>query len=225
MEAPAAGAPRRGRYLATALDSGLQVGVDEFEIQPAPTGWTLRSRHMPFGGESGVHAGGTARFDLDGNWVPLRLEAQSILGARLVATFGTRRTVLLVTRSGGAGGAAAPGERKTLPVGRQEALVLLAGGLSLPLLVVRRALDLDPGEARRFTLLPDGVCEIRRAPDRKPGAPEREPEAPPARFDMFLALGADRDHLRLEVDARGEVVRFHARAHNLLVELDTAGPC
>jgi len=210
-------AAHRGRYLATALDTGLQVGVDEFEISRGPAGWRLWSRHTSFGAEAGP--GHVARFELDAAWVPLHLEVTSTSGTGLVAEFGLRRTVLHVRRDGGGGSARE--ERIALPVGRYDALVLLAGGLSLPLLAVRRALDLGCGAALQLRLLPDGLCELRRERDRAP-----EAGSPSLRlFDMSLIVGADRDRLRLAVDGRDDLVRFHARNRNLLVELDTAGAC
>jgi hypothetical protein len=195
--------------VATDLASGLQIGYDRFRRRETGDGLCVESRHTAFGTPAPVQR---VEFHLDRDWTPRRLVARSEAWHALEVRFGETETRVLARRG-------SQEREMVLPVGRRRALLLLSGGFSFPLHAVHRFLR-EASRPVRFQLIPEGVCEMRDAPD----GPWTEEGL--RLLEMRLTVAGVEDRLRLLVNAKQELVRFHARNRNLLVRLEGAAtPC
>jgi hypothetical protein len=196
-----------GYYTATNMSSGFQIGYDWFAVRDAGDGLMIESKHTLFG--TGLPQQ-CVRFELDADWTPRRLELTAESLFALSASFEESET-LITTRD-------AQGEKQfRFAVGRRQAYFLLSGGLYFPLHLVRR-FDFENTQPQTFNMIPEGICEVRRIEDlTEEGRTFRQLEG-----RMYLA-GID-DMVRLVINERDDLVRYHTRNQNLLVKLEERGP-
>ena len=196
-----------GFYVATSQASGVQIGYDWFSVRKAESGLLVESRHTIFGSHQipVQHA----RFELDDDWTPRRLEVKAEPSFSTVMEFGEAGLSVSATTAKGL-------RQQSYPGSRHRTFVMLSGGLYFPLHIVRR-FRFDSTEPQQFTVFPDGVAEVRRLEDLS------EEDKTFRILEMKLRIGSIEDTLRIVVNHRGDMVRYHAKSQHVLVRLDQRG--
>lgn len=196
-----------GYYVATSQASGVQIGYDWFSVRAAERGLLIESRHTIFGSHQipVQHA----RFEVDEDWTPRRLEVKAEPAFAAVLEFGENGLSVSASTSKGL-------RLQNYPGSRHRMFVMLSGGLYFPLHVVRR-FRFDSSEAQQFTVFPDGIAEVRRLDDLV------EDDKTFRILEMKLWLGSIEDTLRIVVNERGDMVRYQAKSQHVLVRLDQRG--
>ncbi|HKP71563.1 MAG TPA: hypothetical protein VJT82_01415 [Pyrinomonadaceae bacterium] len=193
----------KGYYVATSLSNNLQVGYDSFVVREDEGGLVVESKHLIFGGNAPVQ---TARFNLDLDWTPRRLEVTVEDLMTAVVEFGETETSLHASTPQGE-------QRTSFPVGRRRAYFLMSGALYFPMHIVRR-FDFDNPQPQKFDLVPSGLCEVRRGEDLvEDGETFRQ-------LEMRFQIESIEDAAMLVVNRRGDLVRYRTRNQNLLVKLE-----
>ncbi|HEX8776156.1 MAG TPA: hypothetical protein VF735_21480 [Pyrinomonadaceae bacterium] len=205
-EAPSA-AKAEGYYVATNMNNGVQMGYDWFAVRQVDDGLLVESRHTIFG-PSPIPVQ-HARFEMDADWTPRRLEVKADEVASLLMEF-SDDAISISTRS-------QQGERTmNYPFGRRRAFVLLNGGLYFPLHIVRR-FNYDDPQPQQFNIVPGGICEVRRLDDFvEDGRTYRL-------LEMRVFVNGSDDIVRLVINGRGDLERYQTRNMNLLVKLEERG--
>lgn len=192
-----------GYYVATNVASGLQVGYDWFAVREVDDGLVVESQHTTFGSASLVQV---AQFALDADWTPRRLEVKTNQGHSAVVEFAEDATVMSIHGLKNS-------QQMCFPIGRRYAYFPLSGGLYFPLHIVRR-FRFEGLRPQQFNVIPEGLCEVRRLDDFI------EDSQTFRLLEMKLSVLGIEDVVHLVINEREDLVRYHTRNLNLLVELE-----
>lgn len=203
QESPPVRPVAEGAYVATRLDNNVQVGYDTFAVRETAAGVVVDSKHVVFGGQMPTQ---TARFEMDPDWTPRRVDITVGDSITVVIEFGEAET-RVIARS-------PQGERlMTYPIGRRRAYFFMNGSFYFPMHVVRR-FDFDDPRPQSFDLALGGLCEVRRAPDvAEDGETFRQ-------LNMRWRCEGVEDQLTLMVSGRGDLVSYRTSSQYLLVKLE-----
>jgi hypothetical protein len=191
-----------GYYVAVYQPSGLQVAYDRFSVTDSANGLLVESCHTVLGG--GIPAQ-TARFHIDHDWTPRRLEIHSTGGA-VTAEFNPSSVLVRTKTDSGE-------ESYEFRAARERAYFILSGGLYFPLHVVRR-LDLNNPRPQLFDLVPEGICAVTCGPEEETNGKRIR------KAEMRLSLGSVEDLLSLTLDTGGNLLRYQTRNQQMSISLE-----
>jgi hypothetical protein len=188
-------------YVCTNLSCGTQIACDRVVISPNGEGFIVESNHRLFNTPMPPQ---DIRFAVDREWSPERIDLRAGSAVSAEFVFGdTTCEMRMKTPQGDTG------HRWT--VGRRSAYVMLSGVLYLPLHIVRR-FSFETNAPLRFTIIPNGFCEVRRVEDAQEG--DRTFRVLRARFFD----GRDSDVVDLFVTPDGELEKYYAGRNTLMVK-------
>lgn len=194
---------KRGHYIATSLGNNVQLGYDSFVVHETGDGLIVESKHTIFAANVPVQ---TAKFALDDDWTPRRLDvfAKDLMTATI--EFGEVESNILIRTP-------KREQRASFPVGRRRAYFLMSGALYFPMHLVRRY-RFEDAAPQHFDLVPSGICEVRRIEDL------HEDDKTFRQLEMRFQAEGFEDLVHLIVNERNDLVRYRTRNLKLLVKLD-----